>query len=88
MTTLAVLQTAQRDLQAKPNSASDGRELENDSLNEEEGVKKNPEGTWRTDEQCNSNVTYLFSDSYAVCVHALQLRPWDTTTPAVTVTTN
>jgi hypothetical protein len=45
MTTLAVLQTAQRDLQAKPNSASDGRELENDSLNEEEGVKKNPEGT-------------------------------------------
>jgi len=36
VTTLAVQQTAQHDLHAKPNSASDGRELENDCLNKEQ----------------------------------------------------
>jgi hypothetical protein len=40
MTTLAILQTAQRGLHARPNSASDGRELENDSLNEEQAKNK------------------------------------------------
>jgi len=38
MTTTAILQTAQRELHAKPNSASDGREMENDNFNEEQAT--------------------------------------------------